>query len=305
MRERRYRLIAYTVTGIVFAVAVATTFYLLSGLPEKSENGGKSVTNADMADALSALDKIRTAFEKSVTAQIAPELAEWEADLKASLKGGWKAPWSNLAPKLTAEEIRSLGTEELTQACLSSGLAARTLLLYSNPTTAIKRLKILYPAFGELFAREDAWRVIPTALVLHARQFDANAPSTQNVNAFMGIVTALDFYRAKGFAYRFAGHERELITAHVSALKRIREYYRAVAEREAIGEDKHYYVCTRTPVLTADWALVLLKRVSPGDYESRTVVTRAALGRKVTRRDVMSYVDAVLAELDRFLRTPK
>ena len=89
---------------------------------------------------------------------------------------------------------------------------------------------------------------------------------------------------------------------------KIREYYRAVAEREAISEQKHY-VCPRTPVLVADWALVLLGKVSPGDYdyEKMTVVirARAALGRKPTREDIMSYIDAALAELNRFLQTPK
>ena len=341
VRRSRGRRIVYGVTAIVFPVVATSCFFLTTGEPKKTgpsptplANGArlapsdvaaspvdslaergensktevtKNVTNADITDATFALDELHTALLESMMVDSAIDLLEFEANLKVSLKGGCQPPWSNLAPKLTSEEIKSMSTEELTEACFSSGLPARTLLLYTDPRYAVKRLEILYPSYGELFAREDAWRIVPAALALHARQLDPNGPSKDNVNAFMGMVTTLNFYRVKGFGNRFLGHEREMVAAHVNTLVKIREYYRAVAENEAIGKGKQY-VCPRTPVLVADWALVLLREASPDDYEKMIVVVtraRAGLSRNPTRQDVMSYVDAVLAELNKYLQTPK
>jgi len=250
---------------------------------------------------LANIDSVIRDFQKGLEQSEDLRLAQFDLELRRSLQLGWKPPWSDLAPGLTDEQIRTMSTEDLGKACLASGLPARSMMIYDNPHFGIRRLEILHKGYTELFRRPDSWKAFAAVADLCSSQLDPNGPTNDNVNAVMVLTSLPYFYGYPAIRKQLAGHEREIISAHLQSLKRISAYLDAPPGKGQAANSAPFFSATApTSLITS--ALALGKAVSPEKYEAaRLALSRHQWAKDYSARDVKQYVDDATSELQRFL----
>lgn len=255
----------------------------------------------ERTDPLANIDSVIRDFQKGMEQSEDMRLIQFDLELKQSLKSGWKPPWSDLAPRLTDEQIRTMSTEDLGKACLASGLPARSMLIYDNPHFGIRRLEILHKGYTELFRRPDSWKAFAAVADLCSSQLDPNGPTNDNVNAVMVLTSLPYFYGYPAIRKQLAGHEREIISAHLQTLKKISAYLDAPPDKGQPANSAPFFSATApTSLITS--ALALGKALSPEKYQAaRLALSRHQWAKDYSARDVKQYVDHATSELQRFL----
>lgn len=231
-------------------------------------------------------------------------LKRLEDALRENIKNGWKPPWSDLELKLTDKEIAPLSTAEICVKLFDGGLPARTLMLYNSANAGIKRLEVLYAGYRDLFHREDCWKGLVASMDYYAAQLNVRAQGTANVNAITGLMTVPKFYSYPPIRANIAGHQRELIAAHVRALKALKAYLDASASASGTDKAKPFFA-TMTPCVLVDWALVLGHDLSEQQYRSAcTALSRTKWDGRTTDSDLLAYIDEAIVVLEHFVRIP-
>lgn len=251
---------------------------------------------------LADLERISQAFHSKPDPNEEKRLDSLERDLRQSVASGWRPPWSGLEIKMTDEQIASLPTEALAKACFASGLPARTSLLYDNPNASFRRLEVLYRGFGELFSRDDAWKIPIGVIDLYAADLDSHDQTGSNVNAIMGLTTLPELYGYPKVRKQIAGHEKEIIAAHIRSLERISVYLASMPASHQDDAPAPFFSVT-APVVLVRWALVLGRDVSAEQYDA----AHAALSQYKWLQDespqhAKPLVDRAIEELKPFVK---
>jgi len=255
-------------------------------------------------DPLAGLDLTIREYKKGLYPAEEEHLKKLEDDLKENLKSGWKPPWSDLDAKLTDKEIESLSTTELSRKLFDSGLTARTLMLYDSANAGIRRLEVLYKGYKELFHRPDCWKGLVASMDYYAAQLNVHAQSTVNVNAIAGLMTVPKFYGYPAIRVNITGHEREIIAAHVQALKKLSAYLSASVASTGTDKPKPFFAAM-VPSALINWALVLGQGLSEQQYQA----ARAALSHPkragIVASDMRPYIDEAAIVLQQFATPPR
>lgn len=255
-------------------------------------------------DPLAGLDLAIQQYKKGLDPVEEARLKKMEDGLKESLKSGWKPTWSHLDAKMTDKEIKSLSTAELSRRLFDSGLPARTLLLYNSANAGIRRLEVLYKGYKELFHRPDCWKGLVASMDYYATKLDVHAQGTLNVNAITGLMTVPMFYSYPSIRANITGHEREIIAAHVRALKKISAYLSASVA--ATGKDKpKRFFAPMAPCGVIRWALVLGQGLSEQQYQAaRAALSQPKWAGGVVASDMRPYIDEAVIVLQQFANLP-
>jgi len=253
---------------------------------------------------LAGLDQAIREYKKGLDAVEEARLKRLEDDLKESLKSGWKPTWSDLDAKLTDKEIESLSTTELSRRLFDSGLPARTLMLYDSANAGIRRLEVLHKGYKELFHRPDCWKGLVASMDYYAAQLDVHAKGTVNVNAITGLMTVPMFYTYPVIRANITGHEREIIAAHVRALKRLSAYLSASVAATGTDKPKPFFAAMAPSALT-NWALVLGQGLSEQQYQAaRAALSHPKWAGGLVASDMRPYIDEAAIVLQQFADLP-
>jgi len=256
------------------------------------------------ADPLAGLSAVIRRYDKRPDAAEQRRLDSLENRLKESLKSGWKPPWADLAVQLTDEGIQSLSTADLGRRLFDTGLPARTLMLYESPDYGIRRLEVLYKGYRELFLRPDCWKGLVAALDSYSAQLDVRANATVNVNAITGLTIIPEFYAYPPIRATLSGHEREIIAAHVRALKKLSEYLTASAALQNT-ERSRAFSTRMAPSALINWGLAISRSLSEQEYQvAHDRLSSAQSAARFQSGDIKSFVDWAIIELDRLAQLP-
>lgn len=230
------------------------------------------------------------------------DLAQFEADLRRSLAGGWTPPWPNITPKLTREECVKMATPELARVCFSTGLLARAQLIYDKPIYAFSRLKILYPCYEELFKRDDLWEGVLSAYSLYASHLDPKGEPNSVMDAFMGLDNLPRMFQLPKLQEQLEGRELLFVRAQLEAIKGIRSYIEGDANESLVSSTAFF--STTTPFSIVNLTLAFMKRASVSRSASAIdTMSRMGLPQKPTMGQVKGYMDVSITEIERFLNS--
>jgi hypothetical protein len=231
-------------------------------------------------------------------------LAKVEADARKTLENGGPPPaWQNLVPKLTREECAKMTTDKLAQACFSSGYLTRRLLA-SNSGKHVYTLisvKVWYPCYGELFEREDLWKVVLDAYSMYASRLDPKRDPNTVIDGSMGLDTLGDLFQLPKVQEQLRGKETQFVRAQLDALKKVRRFIGG-DPNDAMRSSTPFF-SLRVPVSLIEDSLVFMRRASPS--QSAPVVAKIckiSLSRRPTMGQVKAYIDAVTPEIEQFLK---
>jgi hypothetical protein len=281
---------------------VALAMILAAGCAETQTSSpaaaAGAVADKPAVDPLAGLDRAVKLWEEGLPVGEEERLVQVEKDFKKVIASGWEPTWSGLAPNLTDKQIAAMSSEDLGKACFTSGLPARTVLLYNSRYVAIKRLEIMYKGYAELFARPDCWKAFPATSDFYASQLDPRGKGTDNVNGIMGLAQLPEFYPYPPVRKSLAGHERELIAAHLVALKKISVYLGSPVKS---GEAEPFF-SANAPYELITWGLALGHRLLPEQYAAACeALRRLPQGDGQSRGDVKKYVDLAIEQLQPFV----
>jgi len=255
-------------------------------------------------DPLAGLDEAIRQYKKGLDPVEQERLKKMDDSWKQDLKRGWKPPWSHLAANLTDQEIESLSTAELGRRLFDNGLPARTLMLYNSTNAGIKRLEVLYKGYKELFHRSDCWKGLIASLDYYAAQLAVSGKATDNVNAITGLMTVPKFYSYPAIRVNITGHEREIIAAHVRALRRISAYLNASAASTGKGQHEAFFA-PMAPSALINWALALGQGLSEQQYQAaRAALANPKWAKGIPASEVRAYIDEAAIMLEKFTGIP-
>jgi protocatechuate 3,4-dioxygenase beta subunit len=253
---------------------------------------------------LAGLDEAIRQYKKGLDPVEQERLKKMDDSWKQDIERGWKPPWSHLAAKLTDQEIESLSTAELGRRLFDNGLPARTLILYNSTNTGIKRLEVLYKGYKELFHRPDCWKGLIASLDYYAAQLAVSGKATDNVNAIAGLMTVPKFYGYPAIRVNITGHEREIIAAHVRALRRISAYLNASAASTGKGQHEAFFA-PMAPSDLINWALALGQGLSEQQYQAaRAALANPKWAKGIPAGEVRAYIDEAALMLEMFTIVP-
>jgi hypothetical protein len=222
-------------------------------------------------------------------------LAKFELELRQQLASGWRLPGKELP--LTEEEIGKMPTKELGIRLWATGLHARELMTFDHANYAMKRLEVFYKGYAELFRRPDLWEAMIGGMDMLSSQLDTTRSDQENLSLVMALTTLPETYGYPPIRRSIAGHEKELIRAHVAALLKIKDFVLADSRRDA-SLSTAARVTRRTVIILSQTALALGKPLSP----TRALAARRSLSQFQwseggTREDMPRYVDLSVAQL--------
>ena len=254
-----------------------------------------------VVDPLKGLERLVETFHKKPDPNEEKRLAAYERDVRDSLASGWRPPWSGLDVQMSDEELASLSTEELARTCFASGLPARTSLLYSDSSVSFRRLEVAYSGFGELFGRDDAWKIPIAVIDLFAAGLDPNSRSENAVNVIMGLTTLPELYVYPRVRARIPGHEKEIIAAHIHGLEKISAFLASEAFSSEDPASRPFFSVT-SPIALVQWALVLGRDVSAERYdEAHAALSPFTWLQDENPRKAKPFVDRAIEELKFFI----
>jgi hypothetical protein len=242
------------------------------------------------------LDKINEALLKEIDEDERIRLLLFEAKMRKHLNSGWKPPWRGLEIKETEDEIRKMPTKELGIRLWATGIHARELLLYDNPNRALVRLKVFYKGYAELFSRPDLGEAMVAAIDASSSQLSPDNSDRANLSFVMALTTLPMTYAYPPISQALVGHEKELITAHVAALLRIKAFVSAVSARGSSKTAK--LVTPRTVINLSQIALTIGERVWPMQAKSaRHSMSQFEWTKEYSDENLARYIDKAVAEL--------
>jgi hypothetical protein len=258
--------------------------------------------NRPKVDPLFGLDGVLIQFETATNQDHMTKLALFELSMKEKVSQGWKPPWSELDIALDDEEVRKLPTEELGRMLLTSGLPARTLLLYEDPHLGVKRLEALHKGYKELFQREDFWKAPVAAIHTWSSQLDPTKDNMTNVGVMVGFTALPTLYSYPTLSKKIEGHERELIAAHIQGLKQVASFVAASNNKTAADGSPAFFSAT-APASLVTSALALGKKVNQQQFENaKTALSATQWPDQYTPNDVKHYVERAVDQLEPFVR---
>jgi hypothetical protein len=295
--ERRRAIVPrYTVVGLWLLLGLAAAW--------AGDDNTTAPATRPAFDPLAGLDLSIRQYKKGLDPVEEARLKKFEDHLKESLKSGWKPTWSHLDGNLTDKEIKSLSTAELSRRLFDRGLPARTLMLYNSANTGIRRLEVLYTGYRELFQRPDCWKGLVASMDYYATQLDVHAQGTVNVNAITGLMTVPTFYSYPAIRANITGHEREIIAAHVRALKKISAYLSASMAATGTDKPKRFFA-PMAPTALIKWALVVGQGLSEQQYQAaRAALSQPKWAGGVVASDMRPYIDEAAIVLQPFANLP-
>jgi hypothetical protein len=284
-------LVGLAVKGLAFQVPPAP-----AGAVSEAESAPIPVV-----DPLKGLEGLIETFHRKPDPSEERQLAAFERDIRDSLASGWRPPWSGLDVQMSDEELASVPTEALAKLCFASGLPARTSLLYSNPSVSFRRLEVAYNGFGELFGRDDAWKIPIAVIDLFTTGLDPNSRSEGTVNVVMGLTTLPELYVYPKVRARIAGHEKEIITAHIHGLEKTSAFLASEAFSSDDPASRLFFSVT-SPIALVQWALVLGRDVSAERYdEACAALSQFTWLQDENPRCTQPFIDRAIKELKLFI----
>jgi hypothetical protein len=230
------------------------------------------------------------------------DLAVFEADLHASLANGWTPPWQNLAPKLTREECVKMPTLELSEACFSSSVFARELLLFDKPILSFSRLKILYPCYAELFERDDLWEGVLSAYSLYASHLGPESEPNETINSLMGLDNLPRIFQLPNMRKQLEGKELLFVHAQLESIKKIRSYIEGDTDDFLVSSTPFFSVTT--PVSLVNLTLVFMQKVSVSQSASAIdTISELQLPKSPKMGQIKNYMDISITEIEQFLNS--
>jgi hypothetical protein len=97
----------------------------------------------------------------------------------------------------------------------------------------MKRLEVFYKGYAEFFSRPNLWEAMAAALTDSATQLNLSKTDKENLNYVMVLNTIPDAYNYPPIKRSIAGHEKQLIQAHISALLKIKTFVEKQANSTA------------------------------------------------------------------------
>ena len=264
----------------------------------------KSTTEADFVSSAAELETIMKLFYEDTDKEIDNRIdfVEFETDLRASLANGWTPPWQNLAPKLTRKECVKMSTSELSEACFSSSIFARELLLFDEPKFSFSRLKILYPCYAELFKREDLWEGVRDAYVLYASRLDPKGEPNEVIDSLMGLENLPRIFLLPNMREQLKGRELVFVRAQLESIKKIRSYLAGDTD-DSLTSSTPFFSAT-TPVTLVNYALVFMRKTSVGQSASAIdTISKLRLPVKPNMGEIKNYMDISIKEIEQFLNS--
>ena len=247
------------------------------------------------------VDELRKGLLKQIDEDEEVRLARFERNLRRQLNSGWKPPWKDYELQVTEDEIRKMPTKELGVRLWATGVHARKLLLFDHPNSALRRLEVCYKGYAELFNRPDLWEAIVAGINTCSSQLSASKSDRKNRTLVMSLTTLPEMYGYPPIRKRLAGHEKELIKAHMAALLRVKAFVVAVSSR---GSSRTAALITpRTAINLWKCALALGEHLSPTQATSarRQPMSRFKWRKGHTDEDIPRYIDQAVIELRRFV----
>ena len=232
------------------------------------------------------------------------KFAEFEAATREHVKqNGPPRAWINLAPKLTAQELKTISTLELAKACFTSSLLARRRLAssQSNPAYSIVETMAFYPAFDEFFSREDAWEGWLKAYFDFADALESGGGKTEAFDAQMGLTAINSLFSLPSLRKQVEGNEEWFIEAHLYVLKAIRASIDGCEDSSNNTEDGTFGLTLPTCIVKT--ALALMRQSS----EAKAVaaideVSRVRIPKEYTMGDIKRYLDVCIRVIGLFCK---
>jgi hypothetical protein len=269
---------------------------LVAGVPACRAKAG---TGADGNDAFFPFREDALAnSERAMFEKIDPNvLAQYEADARKSLESGGIPPaWQNLAPKLTSEQCAKMSTVDLAQSCFSSSYLTRRLLAENRKAAhTLVAVTVWYPCYRELFKREDLWKGVLKAYSTYVSSLDPRRDSNGVIDGSMGMGTVRDLFQLPRLQDQVRGRELLFVRAQLDSLKTIHSYLE--------GDLKAGSFALGAPISLLQHTLIFMRRGAPdraGPAISR--ICRIPLSRTPTTGQMRTYLDAVMPEIEQFLK---
>ena len=239
------------------------------------------------------LDDIRKNVIREIEKKEDVQLAQVEMRLRQLLANGWKPPWRALDVKLTDDEIRNMPTQTLAAHLFATGVPAREMIAFGDRAPVVmKRLEVCYRGYSELFGRPDLLDAIIAGLEMSS-YLSPDRPDRDNLNLVMALTAVPQMYGAAPIRDKIVGHERDLIKAHINALKNIRGYIVAMSTRTTTC-----LITPRSAIVLSNTAIEVAEQVAPSEARA----ARAALSQFPWKagneaESIVSYIDQSLGVL--------
>jgi hypothetical protein len=273
------------------------------------------------------VDKIVTSLFEEANAHI--DMAEYEANTRRSLANGWTPPWQNITPNLTREECMKLPTSKLAEACFSSSLLTRYLLIHNEPIYAFSSLKVIYPCYGELFERDDLWTGVLSAYSIYASNlYLVNEPdkiidpliglqtipsiyssnpnpankTNKIIDSLIGLQTLPCIFHLPKMREQLKGRELLFVRAQLEALKGIRFYINGDPNEATVSSTPFFSMTA--PVSLINYSLAFMKKASASQSASAiNTISKLGISKKPTMGELKNYMDVCIAEIEQFLNS--
>ena len=266
--------------------------------PPAATNSSVSSSSGPSKQDVGVLDPVIYEMRKSVLEDMEKDeklrLARYELELRKDMASGWNPPWKGLDIKLTDEELKKMPTKDLGAYLWSTGIHARTLILCPESNLALRRLEVCYRGYAELFSRPDLLDAI-LAGINGAALLSHDKTDQQNLSIVMALTSLPQTYGYPPIRDRIAGHEREVIRAHIAALRSIRNFVGAAYESNALTSVR---ISPRSSIVLSESALALGERLSPEKAKSaRQTLAQFRFQDGKDYNDLVNYIDQAIAAL--------
>ncbi|MCF7957502.1 MAG: HEAT repeat domain-containing protein [Phycisphaerae bacterium] len=233
---------------------------------------------------------------KSVKTDEEVRLEKLEIRLREQLATGWTPPWKSLNIPFTYEQINKMPTKELGVRLWATGLYARESLIFDHPNTAMKRLEVFHKGYTELFNRPDLWEAIVAGITVSSTQLSPSKPDKENLNRIMALTSISDTYEYPPVKRNIAGHEKELINAHIRALSKIKTFV------EEMSGSTPSCISPRVAIRLCESALVLAKNYAPIKADSAgKKMSQFKWPKENFSKAIPGYIDQSVSALNRLV----
>jgi hypothetical protein len=224
------------------------------------------------------------------------------------LKKGWakskerglKPPWEGYKRVRSRAEYEKMSTTDLAKECFSTSLWAREYFCYGIPAYGIARAGVYHDGFSVLYERPDFW----DGMVRVYGDLSGRLGKAETEHKRMDILFNLQelrwAYTYPEFRKTLPGHERDLLRAHVAALKAVLSY-----TTEAKQRPKGPFWGAQVASGLTGPSLALLKRIDPKAYSRlfEQIQTIEISNTKSSRGKVANYLQLVIPQIEQALAT--
>jgi len=226
------------------------------------------------------------------------ELERLKKEWVKSKERGWKPPWAGYKGVRSRAEYEKMSTADLAKECFSTSLWAREIFVHNKPAYGISRAGGFHDGYSVLYERPDFWDGMVSVYEYLSVRLGKAEEEHERMDILFNLQTLRWAYTYPDFRKTLPGHERDLLRAHVAALKAVLSY-----TTEAKQRPKGPFWGAQVASGLTGPSLALLKRVDPKAYLRlfEQIQTIEISNTKSSRDQVANYLQLVIPQLEQAL----